>query len=105
MRDDIEPILEAFSVFGPVTARKMFGGYGIFHEGVMIGLVEDETLYLKTNASIAHHFTELGLPPFRYAKKDKVVTMSYHRAPDWFLDDPHEAAVWARRSLAAARTR
>ena len=103
MTDIIDHICEAFALFGPVTARRMFGGYGLFHQGVMIGLVDDETLYLKSDPSIAHHFTELDLPPFQYGKKDKVVTMSYHQAPDTLLDDPHEAAIWAKRSFDAAQ--
>ena len=103
MSDFIDHICEAFVLFGEVRAKRMFGGYGLFHEGVMIGLVDGETLYLKTDPSIVYHFTDLSLPPFRYDKKGKVVTMSYHQAPDSLLDDPQEAAVWAKRSYDAAQ--
>ena len=93
---------EVFAEFGPIQARKMFGGYGIYHQGVMFGLVADDTLYLKVDATIQPLFEARRLGPFEYDKGDKVVKMSYHIAPDDILDDPQEAAKWARRSFDVA---
>jgi len=80
----------------------MFGGHGVYHQGLMFALVADEALYLKADAEILHHFTSRGLPPFQYHKQGKVMNLAYHLAPDEVLEDPAAAAEWACRSLGAA---
>lgn len=88
--------------FGPITVRKMFGGYGLFCDGAMFGLVADNTVYLKADESTASHFESRGLGQFEYDKGDKSVKMSYYLAPDEIYDDPEEAAVSAKRSYEVA---
>lgn len=98
----VEFLPEAFERFGPIRARKMFGGYGIYHDGLMFALIDDDILYLKADVENAWTFEELGLPQFEYAKNGKVMKMSYYRAPDELLDDREQATLWARRSYEAA---
>ncbi len=102
MSEFVEYLTEVFVDFGPIQTRKMFGGYGIYHQGVMFGLVADDTLYLKVDDTIKPYFEAKSLCPFEYDKGDKVVKMSYHVAPDDILDDPQEAAIWAQRSFDVA---
>jgi len=102
MSEYIEHLGEVFGLFGPVTARRMFGGYGIYHDGLMFALVADDTLYLKADAENLRYFEDEGLGPFGYNKNGKLVKMSYYRAPDEIMDDRKQAAVWARRSFEAA---
>ncbi len=98
----IEFLNETFEEFGLIDARKMFGGYGIYHDGVMFGLVEKSTLYLKADETTQKHFESRGLPQFQYARAGKTVKMSYYRAPEEIYDDRGEAAVWANRAYEAA---
>lgn len=93
---------EVFADFGPIRARRMFGGYGLYHEDLMFALVADDTLYLKADEQNMPSFIERGLPAFQYSRGDKLIQMSYYQAPEEILEDPIEAAVWARQSLAAA---
>ncbi len=102
MSEFVEYLKEVFAEFGLIQARKMFGGYGMYHQGVMFGLVADDTLYLKVDTKIQPLFEAKGLGPFEYAKGDTVVKMSYSVAPDAILDDPYEAALWAQRSYNVA---
>lgn len=102
MSQYIEFLKEVFYEFGDLSVRKMFGGYGIYHQGVMFALVADEALYLKVDASIKHYFDELDLPAFEYDKNGKTVSMSYCLAPEAIYDDPEEAALWANRSYKVA---
>jgi len=102
MSEFVEHLQDVFAYFGPVTARRMFGGYGIYHDGLMFALVADVTLYLKADAVAASHFEGEGLGNFTYTTERKVVKMSYYRAPERIMDDRHEAAIWARRSFEAA---
>ncbi len=98
----VEYLKEVFEQFGSVQARRMFGGYGIYHDGIMFGLVADDTLYLKADDITAEHFVSRSLDQFEYDKGNKVVKMSYYLAPDEIFDDPEEATIWARRALEAA---
>lgn len=93
---------ELFADFGPIRTRKMFGGYGVFYEGVMFALVANDTLYLKANADTAPAFKALGLPQFEYARNNKPVKMAYYMAPAETLEDPQEMADWARLAYKVA---
>jgi len=102
MSDFIPFLHEVFSDFGTINTRKMFGGYGIYHEGLMFGLVADNTLYLKVDASSKQQFIDKDLKPFKYDKGSKKVQMSYYLAPEEIYDDPDEAVYWARLAYQAA---
>ena len=43
----IELLVDTLSGLGPVSVRRMFGGAGVYADGVMFGLVADDTLYLR----------------------------------------------------------
>lgn len=103
MSEYTEYLREVLAEFGPVTARRMFGGHGIFHAGIMFALVADDVLYLKTDARNLPDFEAAELPPFCYEKRGKLVRTSYYQAPDDMLDDPETAVYWARRAFEAAR--
>lgn len=102
MREFIDHLHEVFSELGPVTIRRMFGGYGVYHDGVMFALVADDVLYLKSDAGTADMYESRGLGRFQYNKNGRVVSMSYCEAPEEVFDDREEAAEWARRALDAA---
>ncbi|WP_415878236.1 TfoX/Sxy family protein [Methylomonas sp. TEB] len=94
---------EMFELFGTIQIRKMFGGYGVYHDGLMFALVADDTLYLKADAENVKFFEEQGLAPFVYQREGKLAKMSYYQAPAEFMEERELAAIWARRSYDAAR--
>jgi len=102
MRDPSEHLLDIFSHFGAILVRKMFGGYGVYRDGIMFALVADDLIYLKADRENRRYFDERGLMQFTYEKNGKRIGMSYFLAPEEILDDPREAALWAERSFAAA---
>lgn len=93
---------EVFTDFGSINTRKMFGGYGIYHDGLMFGLVAEDTLYLKVDDKTKQKFIDKELTPFEYDKKDKKVKLSYYLAPEEIYDNPDEAVYWARMAYQAA---
>jgi DNA transformation protein len=95
-------ILEQMQWLGPVTARRMFGGSGFFLEGLMFGLIFDNTLYLKADAHNRADFDALGLLPFSYPRGSREVSLSYFQVPEEALDDKDLLIDWANRSYAAA---
>ena len=88
--------------FGPVAIRRMFGGAGLFRDGVMFGLIADETLYLKTGDANRADFEAAGMGPFTYAGKSKPVSMSYHEVPADVLEDSDLLSEWAGKAFAVA---
>ena len=95
-------IPDVFRLFGRITLRRMFAGYGIFHDDVMFGLVYNETLYLKTDVENLIDFKKQNLKQFEYTRQGRRVGLSYYQAPDSILEDPNEAAEWAHRAFEAA---
>ncbi|MBA3965848.1 MAG: TfoX/Sxy family protein [Nitrospirales bacterium] len=102
MSEYVEFLKEVFEQFGPIHPRRMFGGYGLFHEGLMFGLVADDVLYLKGDETLSPFFVERELEQFSYEKNGKSFKMSYSMAPEEIFDDPVEAKSWAVRSYEAA---
>lgn len=102
MSEFVEYLQEVFELFGPIRARRMFGGYGIYHNDFMFGLVADDVLYLKADDESVQSFRDRGLGQFQYVNKGKTIGMSYYLAPEEIFDDPDEARVWALRAYEAA---
>lgn len=92
-------IVDQFSGWGNVTARKMFGGAGLYRDGKMFGLIADDVAYLKVDDSNREDFLQAGSSPFRpYPNKSTV--MPYYEIPPDILESPEEMVEWAERSMA-----
>ena len=99
-------VVESLQPLGPVSARRMFGGHGIYLDGVMFALIASDQLYLKVDDGNRAAYEAAGLEPFTYSGKGKPIRRSYHEAPGEGLDDPEVLCAWAREAYAAAlRTR
>ena len=94
---------DLFAPFGKILVRRMFGGEGLFHDGVMFGLVFDERIFLKTSEDTRKAFIAEGLKPFTYPmKKGEGILTSYYALPDRLYDDPDELAEWLRAAFSVA---
>jgi len=102
MSDFIPFVQELLAGWGSVSARRMFGGHGLYHEGLMFAIVMDNRLYLKVDAQNRPDFEALGLEPFTYPMKGRPVALSYWVAPDAIFDEHAEAVRWARSAWDAA---
>lgn len=102
-----EFVTELFAPMGPVSIRRMFGGAGVFRDGLMFALLGDETIYLKTDATLRADLEAEGCAPFLWTKPStgEEIDMGYVSLPSSAMDDPDEASAWARRALAVARTK
>ena len=100
----LEFLEEQLAALGSVSIRRMFGGAGVYADGVMFALVSDDTLYLKADETTRADFEAEGMDAFTYATKGgRNTIMSYWRAPERLFDEPDEMLVWARKALATAR--
>ena len=81
----------------------MFGGHGVYVDGLIVAIIDDDTLYLKSDAQSRAAFDERHLAPFEYATKDgEQMLTSYRRAPDEALDSPAAMLEWLRLAQGAA---
>ena len=95
-------VIELLDAFGPCEARRMFGGYGIFHQGQMFGLIADGSLYLKADEQSRQRFLDEDSQAFTYLKKDREFQLSYYLAPEAFFEGGEECQRWARIAFDAA---
>jgi DNA transformation protein len=99
-----EFLRERLAPLGRVTMRRMFGKTGVFCDGVMIGMVRDNTLYFRVDDDNRGVFSEAEcFPPLNYEKKGGTIDLAFWRVPERLFDDPDELVTWARAALAAAR--
>ena len=87
-RDYLDYLHDLFSAFAPVTTRAMFGGHGVYRDGVIIAIVIDEAIYLKVDDATRAAVEAAGSAPFVYEAKGKRVPMSYWSVPEDALDSP-----------------
>ncbi|MFG1351494.1 TfoX/Sxy family protein [Xanthobacter autotrophicus] len=101
---DEDTIADLFSAFGDVRTRRMFGGRGLYADGLMFAIEVSGTLYLKADADHAALLESRGSYPFSYLANGTVRTMTgFWSVPEAALDDGDDLAALARRSLALAR--
>lgn len=93
---------------GPVTIKRMFGGAGVYADGVMFGLIADDILHLKVDDDLKRDLAADGSRPFIWTpasgpKAGEAIDMGYWRLPESALDEPDMAVAWARRAIDVAR--
>lgn len=93
---------ELLSGLGPCVAKRMFGGWGISVDGMNIGIIAWDTLFLKTNADTEPQWLAVGAEPFVFEARGKRMKLNYHTPPAEALESPALMLPWARLALQAA---
>jgi DNA transformation protein len=100
----VEALLDLLQPLGGVTARRMFGAYGIYKDGLMFGIVDGESFYLKADDENRAAFEEVGMMPFTFTDKNgKTMSLSYHEAPESAFSSPMRIKPWAMSAYQAAQ--
>ena len=92
-------VLDQLHSLGPVRAKRMFGGAGLYLDGRMFGLIADDILYLKVDDSNRMDYESAGTEPFRPFGK---AAMPYFEVPADILEDGDGLREWGRKALAVA---
>jgi DNA transformation protein and related proteins len=96
----IEFLLEALRPLGTITARAMFGGHGLYCDGIFFALVARSALYLKADDVNRREFEGRQLRAFR-PYEDKSEVMQYYEAPAEIFEDPDALKHWAGGAVQA----
>jgi DNA transformation protein len=91
-------VLDQLHLLGEVECRRMFGSYGLYHDGVFFGILSQGRLYFKTNAVTRSTYVQRGMQPFR--PNPRQTLKSYYEVPVDILEDHEQLAVWARQAVA-----
>ncbi len=101
--DFVTHALDLLSAAGPVEARSMFGGHGVYARGVMFALLDGDELFLKTDEVSRPRFAEAGCRSWVYVGPNgRMENTSYLRPPDEAHEDPEAMAAWAVLALESA---
>ena len=101
-REHVAHIVDLLQLIGPVESKSMFGGFGMFLEGLMFGLVAGNELYLKVDTQNLQDYEDLGLQAFSFEKNDRQFKMSYYQAPEEAMEDAELLSDWASNAYCAA---
>jgi DNA transformation protein len=100
---DAEALKALFEPFGSVTVKRMFGGTGIYAEGLCFAIELKGEVFLKTDAVSQPDFFAVGSTPFVYVAKGQARPTSYWSLPAGAHEDGDELRRWASAGLEAAR--
>jgi DNA transformation protein len=98
----VDHLMELLQPLEDVRARAMFGGYGVYRNDVMFGLVADDVFYLKADDVTRSDFDAAGLGPFVYRSRGKEMPMPYFQAPPAAMEDADEMCRWAAKAYDVA---
>jgi DNA transformation protein len=94
-------VLEQMAGAGPVRARAMFGGHGLYLGGRFFGIIWHDTLYLKVDDATRPRYEAAGMEPFR-PTRGRPTTMKYYEVPADVLEDADTLAQWTADAVKTA---
>src|SRR5271167_515519 len=98
-----EALKELFEPFGAVAVKRMFGGAGVYAEGLCFAIEQGGEVFLKVDSLSQPSFAEAGSSPFIHVAKGKPMAMSFWRLPSAAHEEADELRRWASLGLEAAR--
>src|SRR5688572_12154045 len=97
-------VLEQLAGLSAVRPNRMFGGIGLYSDGLFFGLIDDDTLYFKTSDANIEAYRSRNMPKFMPFPDRTGAVMGYHQVPADIIEDAESLVEWARRSVAVALT-
>lgn len=95
-------VLEQLAAVGSVLSRAMFGGVGLYLDGLFFAIIDDDVLYFKADDATRKRYEAAGSRPFCPDPSRPEQAMGYWQVPGEVLEDPDELAAWARESAGVA---
>jgi DNA transformation protein len=95
-------VLEQLATAGRVTPRAMFGGVGLYLDGLFFALIDDDTLFFKTDERTRERYQKADSKPFCPYPDQPDQSMGYWQVPAEVLEDSDELAAWAREAMGVA---
>lgn len=94
-------VLDQLSDLEGVSAKRMFGGFGVYSQGLIFAIVSDARLYFKTDDQTKQRYIAAEMQPFQPTQKMTLKT--YYEVPPDVIESRLQLVEWARESLACER--
>ncbi|MHC4582286.1 MAG: TfoX/Sxy family protein [Planctomycetota bacterium] len=94
-------VIDQLECLGPVQSRRMFGGAGLYFEGLFFAIVADDVLYFKVGDSNRADYEAAGMGPFQ-PFPDKNSVMQYYEVPIDVLENRDTLRDWAAKAVRVA---
>ncbi len=95
---------DLLSEISGISSRAMFGGYGIYRDGIIFAIIAYDELYFKVTDYNRTDYEKAGSTPFVYGEGNhKPTTMSYYKVPEFVLEDKTEMIIWVAKSVEASK--
>ena len=101
-KDDFHDYImhDVFSGMYGITSRPLFGGHGIYKDGVIFAIIVKDELYFKVGEKNRQDFNKYDSEPFRYTMPNgKKVEMPYRKLPDEIMEDRGALPAWIEKSV------
>jgi len=92
-----EYILDQLRLLDGVESKQMFGGFGLYCNGLFFGIIAEGGVYFKSNADTVEAYKDKGMKPFKPSAKQTL--KNYYEVPPEILEDEQQLADWAAKSL------
>src|SRR5688572_2592407 len=97
-------ILEQLEGLGDLRSRRMFGGVGLYRGELFFGLIDDDTLFFKSDSTNSADYIARKMPRFMPFPDRPEAVMAYYQVPADIIEDAESLVAWARKSVAVALT-
>lgn len=97
----LDYVTDQLSAVGSILSKRMFGGVGLYADGIFFALIANDILYQKVDDTNRQDYESAGMEAFR-PYPDKTRSMQYFEVPVEVLEDQQELLTWARKSIAVA---
>ena len=101
----LDYILEQLAALPALRSNRMFGGVGLYSDGLFFGLIDDDTLFFKTGESNSEEYRSRNMPRFMPFPERPEAVLGYHQVPADIIEDAELLVSWARKAMAVALTR
>ena len=91
-------ILDQLAGLDDVEARRMFGGYGLYHDEIFFGILYKGKLFFKIDDSTVDEYRRRKMKPFR--PNDRQTLKSYYQVPVEIIEDADQLGRWTSRAIA-----
>jgi DNA transformation protein len=95
-----EFVLEQLGRVTPVTGKSMFGGVGIYAQGLFFALIAEDRLYFKVDDATRLDFEKRGMEPFRPFGEDSA--MGYYEVPADVVEGVNQLEIWMKKAIDVA---
>lgn len=98
-------VLEQLDSLQALRPNRMFGGVGLYSEGLFFGLISDDMLYFKTAESNIADYRARNMPQFKPFPDKTSLSLGYHQVPAEVIEDAETLVAWARKAMQVALSR